>query len=152
MADALVAHRLEEPRRPAGGDCGHLRAEVWEHVTHDLASMPSRVHQVDAAPDRPVVLRLPFDTWPPGRPESAPPTREPVWYPKEQHPPHYELKVWSVDAGWKSLAWFTGGRTPVSVTAALLRIGTGGPYAFAETWGPRHPDAWAHDWTQEAGP
>ncbi|MFE5084521.1 hypothetical protein [Streptomyces mirabilis] len=59
------------------------------------------------------------------------------------------VKVWSADAGWKSLAWFTGGRTPVSVTAALLRIGTGGPYAFAETWGPRYPDAWAHDWTQE---
>jgi hypothetical protein len=149
LADALVAHRLGEPRRPASGDCEHLRAEVWEHVTHDLASMPSRVHQVDAAPDRPVVPRLPFGTWPPGRPESAPPTREPVWYPKEQHPPHYELKVWSADAGWKSLAWFTGGRTPVSVTATLLRIGTGGPYAFAETWGPRHPDAWAHDWTQE---
>lgn len=35
------------------------------------------------------------------------------------------------------------------VTAALLRIGAGGPYAFAETWGPHHPDAWAHDWTQE---
>ncbi|MFE3414883.1 hypothetical protein ACFXMT_43190, partial [Streptomyces mirabilis] len=43
------------------------------------------------------------DTRPPGRPDSAPPTREPVWYPKEQHPPHYELKVWSAGAGWKSL-------------------------------------------------
>ncbi|MFF7127185.1 hypothetical protein [Streptomyces sp. NPDC008240] len=57
--------------------------------------------------------------------------------------------MWNEENGWVSLAWFTGGRTPAGIAAALLQVGTGGRYAFAETWGPRYPDTWAHDWTQE---
>ncbi|MEU5109602.1 hypothetical protein AB0H07_46465 [Streptomyces sp. NPDC021354] len=149
LADAMVAHRLRVPERPAGGDCGYLRAEVWEHVTRDLSVLPHRVYQVDADPDRPVAPHLPFGTWPAGRPESAQHTPEPVWHAGEKHPPNYQLRVWSEEGGWTSLAWIDGGRTPASIAATLLRVGTGGSYSFAETWGPRHPDAWAHDWTQE---
>lgn len=149
LADALVAHRLSSPTRPAGGDCGDLRAEVWEHVTTDLGTLPSRVHRVDADPDRPVVPRLPFDTWIKGRPASTDPTAEPTWFQGEKHPPTYDLRVWSETDGWTTLAWFVGGSSPASIAAALLRVGTGGPYAWAETWGPHHPDAHAHDWTQE---
>ncbi|MFI9206380.1 hypothetical protein [Streptomyces sp. NPDC053048] len=149
LADAFTAYRLGASERPAGGDFGCLRAEVWRHSTTNLVTLPARVHRADAAPDRPVAPQLPFDTWPAGRPKSATPTPEPSWYPGEKHPPTYELKVWREDTGWVSFAWVTGGRSGASLAAARLRVGTGGPYAFAETWGPRHPDAWAHDWTQE---
>ncbi|MFD5489506.1 hypothetical protein ACFWIV_29030 [Streptomyces virginiae] len=149
LADALVAHRLSTPSRPAGGDCGDLRAEVWQHSTTDLGTLPARVHQVDAAPDRPVVPRLPFNAWPKGRPASTEPTPEPTWFKGEKHPPTYDLRVWSETDGWMTLAWFVGGRSPAGIAADLLRIGTGGPYAFAETWGPHFPGADAHDWTQE---
>ncbi|MFH8620168.1 hypothetical protein ACH4E8_34510 [Streptomyces sp. NPDC017979] len=149
LADVLVAHRLGRPSRPAGGDCGDLRAEVWQHSIVDLGTLPARVHQVDADPDRPVVPRLPFNAWPEGRPASAEPTPEPVWFKGEKHAPTYDLRVWSETDGWTTLAWFVGGRGPAGIAAGLLRVGTGGPYAWAETWGPRHPDAWNHDWTQE---
>ncbi|MEU7222258.1 hypothetical protein [Streptomyces chrestomyceticus] len=149
LADALVAHRLSSPTRPAGGDCGDLRAEVWKHSTVDLGTLPARVHQADAAPDRPVVPRLPFDAWPMGRPASSAPTPEPTWFRGEKHPPTYDLRVWSETDGWQTLAWVVGGRSPASIAATLLRVGTGGPYPWAETWGPHHPDVWRHDWTQE---
>lgn len=149
LADTAVAHRLSAPERPAGGACGILRAEVWQHSTSDLATLPARVHRADADPDRPVVPRLPFATWPEGRPASTEPTPEPTWFQGEKHPPTYDLRVWSAESGWETLGWFVGGRNPASIAAALLRVGTGGPFPFAETWGPHHPDAWAHDWTQE---
>lgn len=149
LADAQVAHRLSSPSRPAGGDCGALRAEVWEHSTTDLGALPARVHQVDADPDRPVVPHLPFDTWREGRPASTEPTPEPTWFRGEEHPPTYDLRVWSETDGWTTLAWLVGGRSPAGIAATLLRVGTGGPHSWAETWGPRHPDAWNHDWTQE---
>lgn len=149
LADALVAHRLSEPTRPTGGDCGNVCTEVWQHATSDLGTLPFRVHRADADPDRPVAPRLPFDTWPEGRPASADPAPEPTWFQGEKYPPTYNLRVWSQAGGWVTLGWFDGGRTPVSIAAALLRVGTGGPFPFAETWGPHHPEAWAHDWTQE---
>jgi hypothetical protein len=150
LADTAVAYRLSSVARPAGGDCGDLRAEVFEHSTSDLGTLPRRVHRADADPDRPVVPRLPFDTWPKGRPASTEPTPEPAWFQGEKHPPTYDLRVWSEsDGGWMTLGWFVGGRNPAGIAATLLRVGTGGPYAWAETWGPRHPDAHAHDWTQE---
>jgi hypothetical protein len=142
LADALVAYRLSAIDRPAGGDCGHLRAEVWEHVTTDRGALPTRVHRADAALDRPMVPRLPFDTCPPGRPHSSQPTPEPDWYQGEKHPPTYELKVWREGTGWTLFAWVTGGRSDGGLAATLLRVGTGGRYPFGETWGPRHPDAW----------
>ncbi|MFI6209148.1 hypothetical protein ACIBAI_22540 [Streptomyces sp. NPDC051041] len=151
LARALVAHRLAQPRDPRYGDAGFVRAQVWRHVTGNLAALPSKVCTVDADPDRPVVPRLPYGTCPPGRPESPDASRqgEPVWHRGQKHPPKYELKVWSETDGWISLAWIEGGRTPAGITADLLRVGAGGRWAFAETWGPRHPDAWTHDWTQE---
>ncbi|MFJ7424098.1 hypothetical protein ACIQXD_36770 [Streptomyces uncialis] len=151
LADALVAHRLSNPTRPAGGDCGGLRAEVWEHSTTDLGTLPARVHQVDADPDRPEVPRLPFNAWPKGRPASTEPTPEPTWFRGEKHPPTYDLRVWSESDGWTTLAWFVGGRSPAGIAATLLRVGTGGPYAWAETWGPHFPRADAHDWTTQEG-
>ncbi|MFE9882487.1 hypothetical protein [Streptomyces sp. NPDC005784] len=114
-----------------------------------MSVLPARMHHADAAPDRPVVPRLAFDTWLPGRPASADPTPEPAWCPQEKHPPRYELKVWEPESGWTSLAWIPGGRSPAGIAADLLQVGAGGRYLFAETWGPRHPDAWARDWTQE---
>lgn len=149
LADALVAHRLGPISRPAGGDCGYLRAEVWQHSTTNLGTLPARVHQFDADPARPVVPRLPYDTWPPGRPASTGPAPEPTWFRGEKHPPNYDLRVWSETDGWTTLAWFVGGRSPAGIAADLLRVGTGGPYVFAETWGPYHPGAAGHDWTQE---
>ncbi|MEF2530020.1 hypothetical protein [Streptomyces sp. CS62] len=160
LVDAGLVRQLRQGRpsgrragrpvtRPAGGDCGDLRAEVWQHSTTDLGTLPARVHRADVAPDRPVVPRLPFDTWPEGRPASAEPAPEPTWFQGEKHPPTYNLRVWSETDGWTTLAWFVGGRSPAGIAADLLRIGTGGPYPFAETWGPHHPDAWNHDWTQE---
>ncbi|MFD4483254.1 hypothetical protein ACFWPU_45120 [Streptomyces sp. NPDC058471] len=149
LADTSVAHQLSAPERPASGDCGTLRAEVWQHSTSDLGTLPARVHRADAEPDRPVVPRLPFDTWPEGRPASTEPTAEPTWFQGKKHPPTYDLRVWSAESGWEPLGWFVGGLNPASIAAALLRVGTGGPFPFAETWGPHHPDAWADDWTQE---
>ncbi|MEV6358340.1 hypothetical protein [Streptomyces hydrogenans] len=66
----------------------------------------------------------------------------------EKHPPTYSLRVWSQSGGWETLAWVTSGRG-AAVAASLVRVGAGGPYPWAETWGPRHPDSWRHDWTQE---
>ncbi|MFH9953732.1 hypothetical protein ACH4OX_05860 [Streptomyces roseolus] len=93
--------------------------------------------------------RLPHDARPAGRPASVEPAPEPTRLPGETHPPTYNLRVWSETAGWETLAWVTSGRGTASAAASLLRVGIGGPYARAETWGPRHPDSWRHDWTQE---
>ncbi|MEU1202848.1 hypothetical protein ABZ446_42480 [Streptomyces sp. NPDC005813] len=57
--------------------------------------------------------------------------------------------MWCEESEWTSLAWMVGGRTPVGIAARPLQIGTGGWYPFGETWGPRHPDAWAHNWKLE---
>lgn len=144
----MVAHRLKAPQRPVGGDCGDLRAEVWQHDISDLGTLPSRIHTADAAPDRPVVSRaLSADRPADRRPQSAAPAPEPAWFRGEQHPPHYDLRVWSEKDGWTTLAWFPGGRTPAGIAATLL-LGAGA-YEFAETWGPRFPDSWQHDFTQE---
>ncbi|MGV9879555.1 hypothetical protein [Streptomyces sp. NPDC003006] len=123
LADTAVAHRLGAPSRPAGGDCGDLRAEVWQHSTTDLGTLPSRVHRVDADPDRPAVPRLPHDTWPKGHPASTEPTPEPAWRLGEQHPPTYDLRVWSEADGWMTLGWIVGGRGTAGIAATLLRVG-----------------------------
>jgi hypothetical protein len=138
LADALVAHHLRRPERPASGDSGTVRAEVWQHSTTDLSTLPYRVHAVDAAPDRQVVPHLPFNTPTPGRPASAGPAPEPVWFMGAKYPPTYHLRVWNRTDGWTTLAWIPGGRNPASIAAVMLRVGTGGQYEFAETWGPRH--------------
>ncbi|MFJ4894971.1 hypothetical protein ACIP5U_34005 [Streptomyces sp. NPDC088788] len=52
LSDAYVAHRIAPVQRPGGGDCGYLRAEVWQHTTTDRSVQPDRVHHADAAPDR----------------------------------------------------------------------------------------------------
>lgn len=53
-------------------------------------------------------------------------------------PPLYELRMWTPSDGRTSLAWFTA-RNSANVAAALLRVGAGGRYPFAETLGPALP-------------
>jgi hypothetical protein len=144
LAQAAVDH--QDSRVPQGS--GYVRAQVWRHLGYPN-DLPELVHTADADPARPLLPRLPFDAPVPGRPASAGPTPEPAWRSGAKNRPAYELVVWTPGEGWVSFAWFTGGRSLVGVAADLLRVGVGGPYPFAETWGPRHPDAWAHDWTQE---
>ncbi|WNI28434.1 hypothetical protein [Streptomyces sp. ITFR-6] len=72
--------------------------------------------------------RLPFGTWPKGRPAPA----EPTWFPGGRHPPTYYLRAWSETGGWMTLGWIDGGRNAAGIAAALLRVGTGGPYAIDE--------------------
>ncbi|MFE3502960.1 hypothetical protein [Kitasatospora sp. NPDC059160] len=152
LAEALVAHRLHEPKRRA--DSGTVQAQVWQHgkwLNDWLNDLPALVHTADADPNRPVVPRLPFNTEVPGRPASAPAGDEPTWRRGEKHPPSYELRVWDTAGSgrWVTLGWFLLGRTGPNIAADLLRVGAGGRYPWAETWGPHHPDAWAHDWTEE---
>ncbi|MGK4578431.1 hypothetical protein [Kitasatospora sp. HPMI-4] len=147
LARAYVTHHLQAPKRLAHS--GDVRAQVWQH-DKILNTMPALLHTFDANPARPAVPHLPFNTAVPGRPDSIDPTPEPAWRIGEQHPPLYELRVWDESkGGWTSFGWFTGGRNGVGCAAVLLQVGTGGPYRWAETWGPRHPDAGAHDWIQE---
>ncbi|GGX58615.1 hypothetical protein GCM10010358_10850 [Streptomyces minutiscleroticus] len=147
LADAMVAHRLSGPVDPHDVEAGYVRAQVWHHGTAGPGAAPGRIHQADAAPGRPVVPRPPLGSRPPGRPGPARPAPEPAWT-HGGRPPALELKTWSAADGWVSHTWFPGGRDSAAVTAVLLRVGAGGRWAFAETWEPRRPDAWAGDWTQ----
>ncbi|WP_030200736.1 hypothetical protein [Streptomyces sp. NRRL S-87] len=89
------------------------------------------------------------------RPEAAPGPRpaspdraevtEPVWHGGETHPRTSSLVVWT-STGWRTLVWSDW---QTSNIAAHLGVGAGGPFAWAESWGPRHPDRDLHDWTQE---
>ncbi|MFF3849090.1 hypothetical protein [Streptomyces sp. NPDC002328] len=161
VADAVVAHRLELPARTSRftreDDCGYVRAQVWRHAEEtgvDAGPEPGLAYSVDADPARRLAPQLPPGTWVDGRPESERATPEPIWRSGEKYPPAYELKVFGAEGeggrgGWRSLAWFTGGRRAAGRAAVQLRVGTGGRYAFAETWGPRFTDAWAQNWTPE---
>ncbi|MFE9411556.1 hypothetical protein ACFYN0_22645 [Streptomyces sp. NPDC006704] len=149
LADTAVAHRLSVPERPAGGDCGDLRAEVWQHATAEPWSRPVRVHRADAHPDRPTVPRLPPGHWPEGRPASVDPTPEPRWFTNAEHPPTCDLRVWTPGGDWMTLGWIVGGRAQAGITARLLCVGTGGPFTFADTWGPHEPDDSNYNWTEQ---
>ncbi|WP_158935166.1 hypothetical protein, partial [Streptomyces capuensis] len=46
--------------------------------------------------------------------------------------------------GWRTVGWFSS-RLEANLAADLLCVGAGGRYGHAETWGPRHLDAWRHE-------
>jgi hypothetical protein len=141
IARAYTAHR------------GHYaRADVIEHGT-DNGIISLTVDTYVPAPDAPARPRPPALGEPRGTlaasPRPASPDRseipEPAWYEGVTHPPNSSLIVWT-DAGWRTLVWTDW---QCSNIAARLGIGAGGPYEWAEAWGPRHPDRDMHDWTQE---
>ncbi|MGW5043040.1 hypothetical protein ACWEQK_33355 [Streptomyces parvulus] len=130
----------------------HARADVIEHGTDNgVVSMTRDTYLT--APDAPARPQPPALGEPRGTlaagPRPASPDRsaipEPSWYQGEKHPPNATLTVWT-GTGWRPLVhtyWQSAN------IAAVLGIGAGGPYEWAESWGPRHPDRDSHDWTQE---
>ncbi|MER6198092.1 hypothetical protein ABT234_12100 [Streptomyces sp. NPDC001586] len=70
---------------------------------------------------------------------------EPLWRGSETNPPTSSLVVWT-GTGWRTLVWTD---CQASSIAAAIGVGAGGAFAWAESWGPRHPDPDLHDWTQE---
>ncbi|WP_242911505.1 hypothetical protein [Actinomadura terrae] len=133
IARAFTAHR---------GD--YARADVIEHGT-DHGVVSRSVDTYLPAPDaperpRPTVAQGPRPASP-GRSEVP----EPAWTRGPGNPPNSSLIVWT-GTGWRTLVW-TDWQT--ALIAQNLDIGAGGPYEWAEDWGPRHPDRDLHDWTQE---
>jgi len=122
----------------------YARADVVEHGTDNGFVSLTRDTYVPV-PDAP---EPPRPATPPG-PRPASPDRsevpEPAWYPLHEDPPKSSLVVWT-GTGWRTLVWTDW---QASNTAIILGIGAGGPYEWAEGWGPRHPDRDLHDWTQE---
>ncbi|MFF5783216.1 hypothetical protein ACFY7Y_40675 [Streptomyces virginiae] len=133
IARAYVAHR------------GHFtRADVLQHGPDGGVASMVRDSYLQA-PDAPVQARAEAGPGPrPASPDRAE-VPEPAWHGGETHPPTSSLVVWT-GTGWRTLVW-TGYQT--SSIAARLGVGAGGPFAWAESWGPRHPDRDLHDWTQE---
>lgn len=133
IARAYTAHR------------GHYaRADVIEHGTDNgITSLTTDMYL--PAPDAP---ERPRPSTTPG-PRPASPDRseipEPAWYQRQNNPPNSSLVVWT-GTGWRTLVWTD---CQAATIAARLGIGAGGPYEWAEGWGPRHPDRDLHDWTQE---
>ncbi|PZG19909.1 hypothetical protein [Nonomuraea aridisoli] len=125
--------------------CGeNARADVVEHGTDNgVVSRVIDTYLPDPdAPERPRPVAAPG-------PRPASPHRseipEPSWYQRQDNPPNSSLIVWT-GTGWRTLIW-TNWQT--GIIAQELGIGVGGPYEWAEAWGPRHPDRDLHDWTQE---
>ncbi|HEY5834956.1 hypothetical protein [Streptomyces sp.] len=121
---------------------GHYaRADVVEHGTDNGIISVTR-DSFFPAPDAPERPR-------PARPAGPRPelhhteVPEPAWYSGVTHPPNVSLHVWTGTA-WKTLAWTQSG-----LITQNLGIGQGGPYEWAASLGPRHPDKGLHDWTQE---
>ncbi|MFF9632888.1 hypothetical protein [Streptomyces fradiae] len=141
IARAYTAHR------------GHYaRADVIEHGT-DNGIVSYTTDTYLPAPDAPPRPRPPALGEPRGTladsPRPASPDRsevpEPAWYEGVTHPPNSSLIVWT-GTGWRTLVWTDWQSANI---AAVLGIGAGGPYEWAEEWGSRHPDRDLHDWTQE---
>ncbi|MEU0287458.1 hypothetical protein [Streptomyces sp. NPDC006147] len=141
IARAFTAHRGP-----------YARADVIEHGADNGVVSVTRETYLPA-PDAPVRPRPPALGEPRGtlaagpRPSSPGRTEipEPAWYQGEKHPPNSSLIVWT-GTRWRTLIhtyWQSAN------IAAVLGIGAGGPYEWAEAWGPRHPDRDMHDWTQE---
>ncbi|MFH8533241.1 hypothetical protein ACH4GE_33015 [Streptomyces tendae] len=141
IARAFTAHR------------GQIaRADVIEHGTDNgVVSMTTDTYLT--APDAPAPPRPPARGEQPGTlaagPRPSSPDRyeipEPAWYRGAKHPPNSSLLVWT-GSGWRTLVHTYWQSAHI---AAALGIGAGGPYEWAEAWGPRHPDRDMHDWTQE---
>lgn len=125
--------------------CGHYaRADVLEHGTDNgIVSLTTDTYlPAPDAPERPRPVTAPG-------PRPASPHKseipEPAWYQQQDNPPRSSLIVWT-GTGWRTLVWTD---YQVRNIAAVLGIGAGGPYEWAEAWGPRYPDRDLHDWTQE---
>lgn len=133
VARAYTAHRSH-----------YARADVIEHGS-DAGVVSLTRDTFVQAPDAPVRPRPAR----PAGPRPASPHRseipEPDWFDREGNPPNSSLIVWT-GASWRTFAWTD---YQVAHIAAALGIGAGGPYEWAEGWGPRHPDRDLHDWTQE---
>lgn len=133
IARAYTAHRNH-----------YARADVIEHGTDNGIVSLTRDTYLPAsdAPERPRPL-----TASGARPASPDRSEipEPAWYQRQGNPPNSSLIVWT-GTGWRTLMW-TDWQT--GMIAQILGIGAGGPYEWAEAWGPRHPDRDMHDWTQE---
>lgn len=133
VARAYTAHRSH-----------YARADVIEHGTDAGVASLTRDTFIQApdAPVRPRPVR-------PAGPRPASPHRseipEPAWFDRTGNPPDSSLIVWT-GTGWRTLAWTDYQTRHI---AAALGIGAGGPYEWAEGWGPRHPDRDMHDWTNE---
>lgn len=136
IARAYTAHR---------GD--YARADVIEHGTDNgtVSATADTYLQAPDAPERPRPATAPGPRpISPARTEIA----EPAWYGRAATGatrPDSSLIVWT-GTGWKTLVW-TNRQT--AMIAQNLAIGAGGPYEWAEDWGPRHPDRDLHDWTRE---
>ncbi|MFE9484732.1 hypothetical protein ACFYNM_39900 [Streptomyces spororaveus] len=133
IARAYVAHR------------GHFtRADVLQHGPDSGVVSMVRDSYLQA-PDAPVQARAEAAPGPrPASPDRAE-VPEMTWHGGETHPPRSSLVVWT-DTGWRTLVWSDW---QTSNIAARLGVGADGPFAWAESWGPRHPDRDLHDWTQE---
>ncbi|MFG2623230.1 hypothetical protein ACGFXC_37050 [Streptomyces sp. NPDC048507] len=133
IARAYVAHH------------GHFtRADVLQHGP-DLGYVSEIRDSYLQAPDAPAQARAKAAPGPrPASPDRAE-VPEMTWYGGETHPPRSSLVVWTGTA-WRTLVWSDW---QTSNIAAHLGIGADGPFAWAESWGPRHPDRDLHDWTQE---
>ncbi|MFE1735032.1 hypothetical protein ACFW6X_33635 [Streptomyces bacillaris] len=133
IARAYTAHRGQ-----------YARADVIEHGTDNGIVSTSRDTYLRApdAPERPRPVT-------PSGPRPASPDRseipEPSWNTAYDNPPNSSLIVWT-GTSWRTLVWTDWQSSNI---AAVLGIGAGGPYEWAESWGPRHPDRDMHDWTQE---
>lgn len=133
IARAYTAHRGN-----------YSRADVVEHGT-DNGVVSLTVDTYLPAPDAPERPRPATASGP--RPTSPDRSEipEPAWYQGAKHPPNSSLIVWT-GTDWRTLVWTDWQSSNI---AAVLGIGAGGPYEWAESWGPRHPDRDMHDWTQE---
>lgn len=133
IARAYAAHRNH-----------YARVDVIEHGT-DNGVVSRTTDTYLPAPDAPERPRPATAQGPrPASPDRSE-VPEPAWYQGQPHPPNSSLVVWT-GTGWRTLVW-TGWQT--ATIARNLGIGAGGPYEWAEDWGPRHPDRDLHDWTQE---
>ncbi|WP_331731386.1 hypothetical protein [Streptomyces sp. NBC_00073] len=122
----------------------YARADVLQHgpdLGYASLVRDSYVRPLDA-PEWPRLDVVPGPR--PASPDGAE-IPEPVWHGSETNPPSSSLVVWT-GTDWRTLVWTD---RQASAIAAAVGVGAGGAYAWAESWGPRHPDRDLHDWTQE---
>lgn len=138
-ADAVQVARAYTAHRSS-----YARADVVEHGS-DAGVVSLTRDTFVQAPDAPVRPRPAM----PAGPRPASPHRSEIpeldWFGRRDHAPNSSLIVWT-GTGWRTLVWTDWQAANI---AAVLGIGAGGSYEWAEGLGPRHPDRDMHDWTQE---
>lgn len=141
IARAFTAHRGH-----------HARADVIEHGTDNgVVSMTTDTYLT--APDAPAPPRPPAlgeEAWHPRRGPS-PGLPGPVRDPRARLVPGSEAPAELVADRVDRLRLAHAGAHLLAVGEhrGRARHRAGGPYEWAEAWGPRHPDRDMHDWTQE---